>query len=134
LTTAGFHTAAQNLLLSITTNPTFMLIIIMALFLVLGTFMEALSTIVLFMPVVYPIALQVGIDPVVLSVCVVMMVAIGLVTPPEGMCLFIACDFLKVRVWDAMIKLIPFIVGMLVVIALCVAFPILITGPASLIK
>ena len=133
LTTAGFHTAAQTFLLGLTTSPTLMLIIIMIIFLILGTFMEAISTIVLFMPVVYPIALQVGIDPIVLSVLIVMMVGIGLVTPPEGMCLFIACDFLKVKVWDAMIALIPFIIGMLIVIALCIIFPALITWPASFI-
>jgi TRAP-type C4-dicarboxylate transport system permease large subunit len=105
----------------------------MGILFIMGMFMETISIIVLFMPIIYPVALQVGIDPVHLSVLAVIVLSIGLVTPPEGMCLFICCDFLKVRIWDAMIALIPFVVAMLLVVGLLVAFPQLILGPASLV-
>ncbi len=134
LTTAGFHLAARNFLLSLTTSPNVMLLIILAIFLVVTTFMEAISTIVLLMPVMYPIAIEVGIDPIVMSVLVVICLGVGLVTPPEGMCLFIAADFLKVRIWDAMIALLPFIFATIVVIVILVFFPQLILWPASFVK
>jgi tripartite ATP-independent transporter DctM subunit len=132
LTIGGFDKLVAGALLSITDSPTGILIIIMVILFIMGMFMETISIIVLFMPIIYPIALQVGIDPVYLSVMSTIVLGIGLVTPPEGMCLFICCDALKVRIWDAMIALIPFIIGMLLVVALLVVFPQLILWPASL--
>ncbi|MEA4969411.1 MAG: TRAP transporter large permease [Candidatus Pelethousia sp.] len=134
LTTAGFHTILANFLLSITREPTLMLLIIMVIMIIISTFMECISTIVLLMPMLYPVALEVGIDPIVLSVLVVVCMGIGLVTPPEGMCLYLAADFAKLSISRAVKGLMPFMIGTLVVILILVAFPALITWPASFIS
>ncbi|MDR0876823.1 MAG: TRAP transporter large permease [Treponema sp.] len=133
LTIVGFDKILANSILSISTNQTIVLILILFILLILGMFMETISIIVLFMPILYPIVLQVGIDPIVMSVLAIIVLGIGLVTPPEGMCLFIACDFLKVKITSAMGALIPFIIGMLIVVALLIVFPQLILWPAGFI-
>lgn len=133
LTSDGLHVTLTAWLTGISTNPTILLILMMLIMLFLGTFMESISMITLMMPVLYPLALQYGIDPIVMSVMIVICVAVGLVTPPQGMCLFIAADFLKVKIWDATKALLPYIFAMIVVIILCLIFPQLITWPASLV-
>jgi tripartite ATP-independent transporter DctM subunit len=133
LTVGGFDKLVARSLLSLTNSPTIILLLILGILFIMGMFMETISIIVLFMPIIYPVALQVGIDPIHLSVLATIVLSIGLVTPPEGMCLFICCDFLKVRIWDAMIALLPFIAAMLLVVGLLVAFPQLILWPASFV-
>lgn len=134
LTADGLHVTLTSWLTGVTTSPTVLLLLIMAIMLFLGTFMESISMITLMMPVLYPIAVSYGIDPIVMSVMIVICVAVGLVTPPQGMCLFIAADFLKVKIWDATKELLPYILVMIVIIILCLVFPQLITWPASLIQ
>ncbi|MDR0582777.1 MAG: TRAP transporter large permease [Treponema sp.] len=133
LTVGGFDKLVASTLLSLTDSPTVILLIILGILFIMGMFMETISIIVLFMPIIYPVALQVGIDPIHLSVLAVIVLGIGLVTPPEGMCLFICCDFLKVRIWDAMIALIPFIIVMLLVVGILILFPQLVLWPASFV-
>lgn len=133
LTVGGFDKLVARTLLSLTDSPTVILLIILGILFIMGMFMETISIIVLFMPIIYPVALQVGIDPIHLSVLAVIVLGIGLVTPPEGMCLFICCDFLKVRIWDAMFALIPFIIVMLVVVGILILFPQLVLWPASFV-
>ena len=57
----------------------------------LGTFMDALPAILIFVPIIHPLAVEVGIHPVHLGVIVVMTQAFGLLTPPVGMCAMTAC-------------------------------------------
>ena len=69
---------------------TIMLLIVLVNVL-LGTFMDAIPAILIFVPIVHPLAMQVGIHPVHLGVVVVMTQAFGLLTPPLGMCAMTAC-------------------------------------------
>jgi tripartite ATP-independent transporter DctM subunit len=133
LTVGGFDKLVARTLLSLTDSPTVILLIILGILFIMGMFMETISIIVLFIPMIYPVAMQVGIDLIHLSVLAVIVLGIGLVTPPEGMCLFICCDFLKVRIWDAMIALIPFIIVMLLVVGLLILFPQLVLWPTSFV-
>ena len=133
LTVSGFDTWVASILLSISHSPTVILLIMMVIFFILGMFMETISILVLFMPVFYSIALQVGIDPIHMSVLAVIVLGVGLVTPPYGLCLFVCCNAQKVRIWDTLPSLIPLIISVLVVVALVVIFPWLVLGPASLI-
>lgn len=132
LTTAGFDKWLTDIMLSVSTNPTVILIMILLLFFFVTMFMESIATLTLFMPIIYPIAMSVGIDPVVLGVLVTVVIGIGLVTPPVGMCIYVACDLMKIRVGQTMKYLVWYILGTFVCIAILVAFPILITAPGML--
>nr|WP_086939521.1 TRAP transporter large permease [Thaumasiovibrio occultus] len=66
------------------------LFIIVLFFLFIGTFMDAIPAMVLFVPVIYPVALSLGVDPIQLGIIIIVTLSIGLVTPPYGLCLLIS--------------------------------------------
>lgn len=133
LTTAGFDKWLTDRMLGVSTNPTVILIMILLLFFIVTMFMESIATLTLFMPIIFPIATAVGIDPIVLGVLVTVVIGIGLVTPPVGMCIYVACDLRHISVGSTMKYLVPFILGSFFVVGMLIAFPVLITGPGSLI-
>ena len=110
-------------LLSITTKPTGILFIIVLLFTFLGTFMDATPAILIFVPLVLPVALQVGIHPIQLGVVVVMTMAFGLVTPPYGLCTLIACGIAKYPVGKVLRVLTYLMIVEFLVILLAAYFP-----------
>ena len=134
LTTAGFDKWMANTMLGFTTNPTVILIMILLLFFIVTMFMESIATLTLFMPILYPIAMSVGIDPTVLCVLITVVIGIGLVTPPVGMCIYVACDLMDITVGEVFPTLIPFIAATLVCIALMIAFPQLILLPTYMMS
>ena len=131
LTTAGFDKWLTGVMLGFSTNPTVILIMILLLFFLVTMFMESIAALTLFMPIIFPIAMSVGIDPIVLGVLVTVVIGIGLVTPPVGMCLYVACDLMKIQVSSTFKYLVWYILGTVVVIALCIFFPQLITFAGS---
>lgn len=132
LTTAGFDRWLTGVMLSVSTNPTVILIMILLLFFVVTMFMESIATLTLFMPIIFPIAMSVGIDPIVLGVLVTVVIGVGLVTPPVGMCIYVACDLMKIRVGQTMKYLMWYILGTVICVAVLIAFPTLITAPGAL--
>lgn len=133
LTTAGFDKWLTDRMLGFSTNPTVILIMILLLFFIVTMFMESIATLTLFMPIIFPIAMAVGIDPIVLGVLVTVVIGIGLVTPPVGMCIYVACDLRHITVGSTMKYLIPFILGSTAVVALLIGCQGLITVPGSLL-
>lgn len=133
LTTAGFDKWVAKTMLGISTNPTVILVIILLIFFIVTMFMESIATLTLFMPIIYPIAMNVGIDPIVLGVLITVVIGVGLVTPPVGMCIYVACDLMNLKVGKVMPYLVPYLLMTFVVIAILIAFPQLITVPGSFI-
>lgn len=127
LTTAGFDKWLTGAMLGVSTDPTVILIMILLLFFIVTMFMESIAALTLFMPIIFPIAMSVGIDPIVLGVLVTVVIGFGLVTPPVGMCLYVAADLMKIKVSTTFKYLIPYIIGTFVCIAICILFPQLIT-------
>lgn len=132
LTTAGFDRWLTGVMLGVSTNPTIILTMILLLFFFVTMFMESIAALTLFMPIVFPIAMSVGVDPIVLGVLVTCMIGVGLVTPPVGMCLYVACDLMKIRIGSTFKYLLWYILGSFVVFAICMAFPSLITAAGAL--
>lgn len=132
LTTAGFDRWLTGVMLGVSTNPTIILTMILLLFFFVTMFMESIAALTLFMPIVFPIAMSVGVDPIVLGVLVTCMIGVGLVTPPVGMCLYVACDLMKIRIGSTFKYLPWYILGSFVVFAICMAFPSLITAAGAL--
>lgn len=134
LTTAGFDKWLAGKMLGFTTNPTIILIMILLIFFIVTMFMESIATLTLFMPILYPIATNVGIDPIVMSVLITVVIGVGLVTPPVGMCIYVACDLMNLKVGEVFPKLCPFLFATLLCIILFIACPWLITAPGLLMK
>jgi C4-dicarboxylate transporter DctM subunit len=93
------------------------LLLVNILLLVVGMFMESISAILILMPVLMPIAIALGIDPLHFGVVVTLNLSIGLITPPYGICLFVACTVAQRSVMQAArlvwIPLIPLILMLL---------------------
>ncbi|WP_366657278.1 TRAP transporter large permease [Fodinicurvata sp. EGI_FJ10296] len=105
-------------------SPISVMLIILLFYVVLGCFMDALSMILLTIPVVFPLVTGLGFDPIWFGIIVVSVAEIGLITPPIGINLFIIQGVVsRLRQADVMRGVIPFIVADIVRILLLVAFP-----------
>jgi TRAP-type C4-dicarboxylate transport system permease large subunit len=88
-------------------------------FIVFGAILEGLPAMIVFVPVMYPIALQLGIDPLHYGILVIASIGIGIFLPPIGVGLFIACAIGKMNIMDAARHMVPYLgilfLGLLVV-------------------
>ena len=110
-------------LLGFSQNKTVILIIIMAVVLLIGCFMETIAAITILVPVLLPIAQQVGIDPVHLGLIVILNLMLGLLTPPVGMVLYVLSKVSGVKFERCVTATAPFLVPLLIVLALISFFP-----------
>ncbi|MFC0524678.1 TRAP transporter large permease [Pontibacillus salicampi] len=99
------------------------LLIVIAFFLFVGTFMDAIPAMILFIPVVLPVATSFGIDPVVLGIVTIMTLAVGLVTPPYGLCLLLAAKIGNLSIEKSFGAVMPYIAIIVVVLLLVAFFP-----------
>jgi tripartite ATP-independent transporter DctM subunit len=85
-----------------TYDPHVFLIVVMVLFLILGTFMDPAPAMMIFVPVLVPLAQKIGIHPLHLGIIVVMTMDIGKITPPYGISLLMACSIAKIPLMESM--------------------------------
>lgn len=104
-------------------SPQVFMLIVIAFFLFVGTFMDAIPAMILFMPVILPTALKLGITSVHLGIVVVITLAIGLVTPPYGLCLLIAGSIADVSIERSLRGVLPYIAADLIILLLVAMFP-----------
>lgn len=110
-------------LLEFTESPMVFLFLVMVLMLILGTVIDATAVLVLTVPVLLPIAVEYGIDPIVLGIVLILSLMVGLVTPPVGTVLFVTAAVSDTKVGEVFKGALPFLVPMLVVTVLVVVFP-----------
>ncbi len=80
-----------NIFLSVTDNPILFLLLVNVFLLIVGMFMESGAAIILLAPILAPIAHELGVDPLHFGFVMVLNLAIGMATPPVGVCLFVSC-------------------------------------------
>lgn len=110
------------LMLSITTNPLIVKLLVMVVLLIAGCFLDNAVAVILLTPILYPVMASLGVDLVYFGVLLVFVLAIGQVTPPVGLCLFVACDIGKVKIEEISKEVIPYIIGLIGVALLLVFF------------
>ena len=122
---AYFDAPAQVAELSgpIAQNPTLALLFICAVFIVLGTFMDGIPAIIIFMPIIEELVRSSGASDVHTGLVVVMTLALGLVTPPYGLCLLLACIIGKVKVAEVMPQMLVFYALFLAIVLLVIFVP-----------
>jgi len=103
------------------------MILVNALLLLLGMFMESIAVIIILMPILYPVAQSFGIDLLHFGVVVSVNLSIGLVTPPYGATLFVACSIAKMSIREVTPALLPSIFVMIIAQALITFIPPLTT-------
>jgi TRAP-type C4-dicarboxylate transport system permease large subunit len=116
-------------------NPLMVVAAIMVIYVVLGTAMEELSMILLTVPLFFPLIVHLGLDPVWFGILIVVVVEIGLISPPVGMNLFVLNTLLpQVPTRTIFRGVMPFVAVDCVRLAILVAFPVLSTFLPSLMK
>jgi len=112
-----------DFIVGFTREPIAIMLLIVLVNVLLGTFMDALPAILIFVPIIHPLAVEVGIHPVHLGVIVVMTQSFGLLTPPLGMCAMTACAVAGVPMARIQKLLHLMMLPLLVVIVLCALSP-----------
>ncbi|CAN5680958.1 TRAP transporter large permease [soil metagenome] len=114
-----------GLILSMTENEIAILLLINAVVLVVGLFMETIAAITILVPVLLPIALQVGMDPVQFGIVLVLNLMIGLLTPPVGMVLYVLSRVSGVPFERCAVATLPFMIPLVIVLMLVTFVPAL---------
>lgn len=123
LTLEGIPAAIANAITNFTENPIIILLLINILLLIVGTFMETLAAIIILTPILVPIVSAVGIDLVHFGIVMVVNLAIGFITPPLGVNLFVASGISKSSLEEVSAGILPFMVAMILVLLLLTFVP-----------
>jgi C4-dicarboxylate transporter DctM subunit len=120
----GLTSAITDSITGLGLSPGWMLLIVVVFYLVLGCFMETLSMMITTIPIVAPIMIALGYDPIWLGILIIVLVELALITPPVGLNLFVVQSLRKAGSMNAVIVgSLPFVAAMFVMIALLAAFP-----------
>lgn len=112
-------------LMSISTNPYMILILILILLLIFGLFMESTAAIIILTPVLLPVVLGMGMDPIHFGLVMIVALAIGVVTPPMGVNLFVASSITNLSVYEVIKGVWPFVVVLIIGLFILAFMPIL---------
>lgn len=120
----GMPDALKDFVQQFGVHPIMVIVAICAIYVVLGTAMEELSMILLTVPVFFPLVVQLGFDPHWFGVLIVLVVMVGLISPPVGMNLFVLTSLLpNVSLQTVFRGVWPFLWAQLVCLGLLIAFP-----------
>lgn len=112
-------------ILGVVTSKYVLLLIIMGILIFLGTFMETLSTIMILAPILLPMVKSFGVDPIHFGVMLAMTSAVGMMTPPLGVNLFVACNLTGLKLESVSKRALPFIISMVLGLSVVVFVPML---------
>ncbi|RYF57363.1 MAG: TRAP transporter large permease [Comamonadaceae bacterium] len=124
LSATGVTDALVRSITGLGLSPAWMLLLIIVFYLVLGCFMETLSMMITTIPIVAPIMIALGFDPIWLGIVIIVLVEAALITPPVGLNLFVVQSVRKSGSMSAVIMgSLPFVAAMFVMLALLAFFP-----------
>jgi len=112
-----------DVLLGFTDNKIAILLIITFLVLIIGCFMETIAAITILVPVLLPVAVQIGIDPVHFGIILILNLMLGLLTPPVGMVLFVLSKVSNVPFERCVVATAPFLIPLVVVLLVLTFVP-----------
>ncbi|ADC48299.1 C4-dicarboxylate transport system (permease large protein) [Alkalihalophilus pseudofirmus OF4] len=110
-------------MLAISENPIVLILLITILLLIVGCFMDTLAAIIILTPILLPIAVNLGYDPIHFGIIMVVNLAIGFITPPLGVNLFVGSGISGLSIETLSKAIIPFFVAMLATLLLIVFIP-----------
>jgi tripartite ATP-independent transporter DctM subunit len=110
-------------LVSWTSSKVVLLLLINALLLVVGCFMDMTPAVLIFTPIFLPVVEKLGVHPLHFGIIMIMNLCIGLCTPPVGTCLFLGCGIAETTVTKVIRPILPFFIAMIVTLLLCTFIP-----------
>lgn len=116
------QTVSQGLL-TLSDNPLLILLLINIILLIVGAFMDMTPAVLIFTPIFLPVAIELGMSPLHFGIMLILNLSIGLVSPPVGSVLFVACAIAKVRLEQLMKPLLPMYAVMIVVLLFVTYIP-----------
>ena len=124
MSATGLTNALTESITGLGVSPMVMLLIIVVFYLVLGCFMETLSMMITTIPIVAPIMIALGFDPIWLGIAIIILVEVALITPPVGLNLFVVQSLRKSgSMNDVMVGSLPFVIMLLAMVGLLAIFP-----------
>ena len=118
---------------SITTDPTVFMLLVAAVLVVVGCFLESNAAYVMLVPLIHPIAVSYGIDPLHFAFLFVFNLVIGMLTPPVGVVLFVLCGVARVSIGEMTRNIWPFVLLMYALLFFCMFVPeVVLTLPRAL--
>jgi TRAP-type transport system large permease protein len=112
-------------------SPKLLMVVMMLVLIMVGTSLDLTPTILIFSPVMLPIAVKAGIDPVYFGLMFVLNGSIGLITPPVGTVLNVVASVGRMPLHSVVRGISPFLITYLMILALFVAFPQIVTAPVA---
>ncbi|MEN6337391.1 MAG: TRAP transporter large permease [Phycisphaerales bacterium] len=106
-----------------TSSKVVLLLLINAILLVVGCFMDMTPAVLIFTPIFLPVVEKLGVHPLHFGIIMIMNLCIGLCTPPVGTCLFLGCGIAETTVTKVMRPILPFFVSLIVTLLLCTFIP-----------
>jgi C4-dicarboxylate transporter DctM subunit len=135
LVTAQIPNQIADAFVSNISSKTAFLLIANVMLLIVGTFLEIASAIIIFMPLLLPLIQKLGIDPIHFGIIFIVNLCIGYITPPVGMSLYVSCGIFPDTKFDRLVQsLIPIFLILLIDLLLITYIPWLSTALPSLIK
>jgi TRAP-type transport system large permease protein len=123
ITIANIPGEVASMLSPFMDNKMLLMFVMMVLIVIVGTALDFAPTVLILTPVLMPVVLKAGIDPVYFGVLFIMNNAIGLITPPVGTVLNVVCGVARISMDDAFKGVMPFLIAQLLVLFLLVLFP-----------
>ena len=132
--TLGVMDRFSNYLLALSSNPWIILLLINIMLFIAGMLMDAISIYYIFLPILMPLIKLFNWDPVWFGVVMTVNLAIGQLTPPVAVNLYVVCNIAKISLEEVSRAVLPFILIMIVALAIVIAFPALSTYLPALFK
>lgn len=124
MTAAGIGRVLQSAIESVGLNPITTLLIIIAMYVLLGFFIETLSLMVVTIPIVVPIIVQLGYDKIWFGILMIVLVEMALITPPVGLNLYVVnSSRVKGKMQDVILGSLPYVMIMILMVVLLILFP-----------
>jgi C4-dicarboxylate transporter DctM subunit len=121
-------TIIANAVLSLSQNPYVIMFLVAAIIVITGVFVETASALIILTPVFLPLMNQLGVDLVHFGLVIVMGLAIGMITPPVAINLYVASSITGLSIERITRAIVPYLLGLLLVLLLMVYVPIFVPG------
>lgn len=123
LSFTGLPQVISRAILGISSNKIVILLLINIILLIVGTFMDMAPALMIFTPILLPVARSVGMDAIQFGVMMIMNLAIGTITPPVGSVLFVGCSIANLKIEQVFKRLIPYYVAIIISLLLVTFVP-----------
>ncbi|WP_417521759.1 TRAP transporter large permease [Marinobacter sp.] len=123
--------AIAQAVLSISTNPYIIMLLVVGIILLTGVFIETASALIILTPVLLPLVLQLGIDPIHFGIVIVVGLAVGMITPPVAINLYVASSITQLPLERITRAIVPYLLTLISVLLLIVYVPIMIGWSGS---